>query len=101
MGGKEGNMVVDRFTFKAKLGRAEELASENKRLYEAAGAVVRVYICHIGMRNKVVVDVEHKDADERNAFWKKFDARPDLPELFARLGELMENDLTTELYRMV
>ena len=92
-------MLVERFTFKAKLQCVAKLAAFFKEGPREEGIKAqRVYSSHTGLRNGVALEMEFESFDERRKFWAAHDARPDLTARGQKFSELAENEIYSELW---
>jgi hypothetical protein len=100
-GSKEGQMLVERFVWKAKWQCDRQGAAALKQFMAEMNQPGRVYVTNTGPRSRVITEMEFQDQNGRRAFWQKVDALPDRAARVAALAELFENDTSSELLILV
>ena len=92
-------MIVERWTWKAKVGRRDELIELAKAWVERYGLTGRVCTFEFGGTwNIVFVDVEFETMQDQQKFWDDYDwSRPEAIETLKKFQNLWEPDSTHEL----
>lgn len=96
-------MIVNRRTFTAKPGRAEELAAMIVAEIERVGAPgrTRVYVVSIGRFDEVAAEWEYEGLEEYERDWAEWDARPETPEFLEKFFELLVPGGTNEIWELI
>jgi hypothetical protein len=98
---KEVAMIVERRTYKAKLGKLMDLVALNKQERDRIGMSSHVYTSLVGgAGGRMVMDLPFEDEAAREEFWKEWNARPEAPAFTQKWNELIENDFSIELLTM-
>ena len=94
-------MIVQRFTFKAKVGCESEVIKLVKDMVEEFGFIPRVCSYVFGPLEIVTSEVEFESIEARQRFYDEVDwSGPKAAEWLKRRADLTESGTTIELFRV-
>ena len=85
-------MIVERFTYKVKIGCEAEVVKLVKAMVEEAGLTPRVCTFTYGPREIVTSDLEFETEEDKKEFWKDLDwSAPAAAEVGKKATDLVES----------
>jgi hypothetical protein len=94
-------MIVERWTWTAKVGRRDEFVEMIKALLELNGFAGRVCTFEQGPFDKVTFYQEFESMEDRQEVWDAIDwSRPEVVELTEKWDDLIETGTTSEILRV-
>jgi hypothetical protein len=94
-------MIVERRTFKAKLGKLLDVADMAKAQRDKVGGSGRICTSFVGGAvNRVILEWEFENEAAREQFWEEWSARPETPAFMEKFNQLIENDGSSELLKV-
>ena len=94
-------MIVERTIAKAKPGRVAEATALLRAQCETWGMPYRIYVPISGPENGLVSEVEFESLAKREEFWEKWLAKPDNLAWLEQVYALVENEASTEFFRLL
>ena len=94
-------MIVERLTFKVKVGCRAKFIELTKAVVEEAGMTSRVFSYRFGPHDIVISDLEFESMEDHRKFWDDLDwSQPKAAEWYKKEADLTESGQTNELLNL-